>query len=43
VHPGYYADWHTPGEKAAAESGAVAAPATGTPPAGPSGAQAEVK
>ena len=43
VHPGYYADWHTPGEKAAAESGAVAAPATETPAAGSSGAQAGVK
>jgi NADH-quinone oxidoreductase subunit M len=43
VHPGYYADWHTPGEKAAAESGAVAAPVAETPAAGPSGARAGVK
>src|ERR1700735_4352706 len=42
VHPGYYADWHTPGEKAAA-SGAAGAPAAGTPAAAPSGAQAGVK
>src|SRR5271155_4537315 len=27
VHPGYYSDTHSPGEKAAAESGATAAPA----------------
>jgi len=40
VHPGYYADWHTPGEKAAAaaaDSGAT------TTPTSPAGAQAEVK
>jgi hypothetical protein len=39
VHPGYYADTHSPGEKAAAESGATPAPAM----ASPAGAQAEVK
>jgi len=39
VHPGYYADWHTPGEKAAAEAGAT----TPAAPASPAGAQAEVK
>ena len=37
VHPGYYADWHTPGEKAAAESGGA------TPATSPAGAPAEVK
>jgi NADH:ubiquinone oxidoreductase subunit 4 (subunit M) len=39
VHPGYYADTHTPGEKAVAESGAAAPVA----PAGSAGAPAEVK
>src|ERR1700723_1217410 len=37
VHPGYYADWHTPGEKAAAESGGA------TPATSPAGAPAEGK
>jgi hypothetical protein len=43
VHPGYYADAHTPGEKAAAESGATAAPAAGSSTTAPTGAPAEVK
>src|SRR5271154_5931343 len=41
VHPGYYADWHTPGEKTAAEAGATSPAAT--PATSPTGAQAEVK
>jgi NADH-quinone oxidoreductase subunit M len=39
VHPGFYADWHTPGEKAAAADSGATAPAAGTSPAAP----AEVK
>jgi hypothetical protein len=40
VHPGFYADWHTPGEKAAAaDAGTTLAPAAGTSTATP----AEVK
>src|SRR5271168_3095264 len=38
VHPGYYADWHTPGEKTAAEAGATSPAAT--PATSPTGAQA---
>jgi hypothetical protein len=39
VYPGYYADTHSPGEKAAA----AASGATGTATPSPTGAQAEVK
>src|SRR5579863_9562083 len=42
VHPGYYADTHSPGEKAAAAESGAATPAA-TSATSPAGAQAEVK